>query len=93
VDHRARHRHGVDRARQASAEWRHGRLPNGKFPDECLSLEWFRSRAEAKVIIEAWRRHCNEVRPHSSLDYLTPHEFVARGARPALPVEDKCSQH
>jgi putative transposase len=56
---------------------------NGKFRDECLSLEWFRSRAEAKVIIEAWRRHYNEVRPHSSLDYLTPSEFVARGARPA----------
>jgi hypothetical protein len=28
---------------------------NGKFLDECLSLEWFRSRTEAKVIIEAWR--------------------------------------
>ena len=56
---------------------------NGKFRDECLSLEWFRSRAEAKVIIEAWRRHYNEVRPHSSLDYLTPNEFVAQAARPA----------
>jgi putative transposase len=50
---------------------------NGKFRDECLSLEWFRSRAEAKVVIEAWRRHYNEVRPHSSLGYLTPEEFVA----------------
>jgi putative transposase len=48
---------------------------NGKFRDECLSLEWFRSRREAAVIIEAWRRHYNAVRPHSSLDYLTPHEF------------------
>ena len=48
---------------------------NGKFRDECLSLEWFRSRAEAKVVIEAWRRHYNEVRPHSSLGYLTPAEF------------------
>ena len=28
---------------------------NGKFRDECLSLEWFRSRAEAKVVIERWR--------------------------------------
>jgi hypothetical protein len=37
---------------------------NGKFRDECLSLEWFRSRAEAKVLIEEWRRHFNEVRPH-----------------------------
>jgi hypothetical protein len=35
------------------------------------------------VIIEAWRRHYNEVRPHSSLSYLTPNEFVAREARPA----------
>jgi putative transposase len=56
---------------------------NGKFRDECLSLEWFRSRAEAKVLIEEWRRHFNEVRPHSSLGYLTPNEFVARGASPA----------
>jgi putative transposase len=56
---------------------------NGKFRDECLSLEWFRSRAEAKVIIEAWRRHYNEVRPHSSLDYLTPNEFAARGTSTA----------
>lgn len=65
--------------------WQNGVVEsfNGKFRDECLSLEWFRSRAEAKVIIEAWRRHYNEVRPHSSLDYLTPNEFVERLARPA----------
>jgi putative transposase len=56
---------------------------NGKFRDECLSLEWFRSRAEAKVIIESWRRHFNQVRPHSTLGYLTPNEFVAQGARSA----------
>lgn len=48
---------------------------NGKLRDECLSLEWFRSRAEARVVIENWRRHYNVVRPHSSLEYLTPHEF------------------
>lgn len=40
---------------------------NGKFRDECLSMEWFRSRAKAKVVIESWRRHYNNVRPHSSL--------------------------
>ena len=49
---------------------------NDKFRDECLSLEWFRSRAEARVLIESWRRHYNEVRPHSSLGYLTPREFI-----------------
>jgi putative transposase len=48
---------------------------NDKFRDECLSLEWFRNRAEAVVIIEAWRRHYNDVRPHSSLGGLTPSEF------------------
>ena len=50
---------------------------NGKFRDECLSMEWFRSRDEAKIVIETWRRHYNEVRPHSSLGYLTPSEFAA----------------
>jgi putative transposase len=48
---------------------------NGKFRDECLSVEWFRSRREAKVIIELWRQHYNQVRPHSSLKYRTPVEF------------------
>ena len=56
---------------------------NGKFRDECLSLEWFRSRAEAKVVIESWRQHYNEVRPHSSLGYLTPTAFAAQMARAA----------
>jgi len=41
-------------------------------------MEWFLSRAEAKAIIEAWRRHYNEVRPHSSLGYLTPAAFAAK---------------
>lgn len=50
---------------------------NGKFRDECLSMEWFRNRLEAKVIIEDWRRHYNEIRPHSSLNYRTPAQFVA----------------
>ena len=29
-------------------------------------------------MVESWRRHYNEVRPHSSLGYLTPAEFVAK---------------
>jgi putative transposase len=40
---------------------------NGRFRDECLSAERFRTRREAQVIIEAWRQHYNAVRPHSSL--------------------------
>jgi len=50
---------------------------NGKFRDECLAMEWFRNRLEAKVVIEDWKEHYNEVRPHSSLGYQTPSEFRA----------------
>ena len=34
--------------------WQNGMVEsfNGKFRDECLSMEWFRSRMEAKVVIE-----------------------------------------
>ena len=48
---------------------------NGKFRDECLAMEWFRNRIEAKVVIETWRHHYNTVRPHSSLNYQTPMAF------------------
>ena len=40
---------------------------NRKFRDECLSMEWFRSRTEAAAILEIWRQPFNAVRPHSSL--------------------------
>jgi putative transposase len=48
---------------------------NGKFRDECLSMEWFRNRIDAKIVIEQFRQQYNEVRPHSSLRQLTPAEF------------------
>jgi putative transposase len=51
---------------------------NGKFRDQHSSLQWFRSRLEAKVSIEAWRRHDNDVRPHSSLGDVTPAAFKAK---------------
>jgi putative transposase len=40
-------------------------------------MEWSRSREEANVLIEISRRHYNAVRPHLSLDYLTPNEDKA----------------
>lgn len=48
---------------------------NGKFGDECLSMEWFRHRLAAKVVIEDWRIYNHAVRPHSSLNYQTPNQF------------------
>ena len=51
---------------------------NGKFRDECLGMQWFQNRIEAKVVIETWRRLYNGVRPHSSLNNLTPAEYARR---------------
>jgi len=48
---------------------------NGKFRDECLSMQWFKNRIDAKILIEEFRRQFNEVRPHSSLAQLTPAQF------------------
>jgi putative transposase len=61
----------------AGSPWNNGvgESFNSKLRDECLNAEAFSSRAEARVIIEAWRRRYNEERPHSSLGYLTPNEF------------------
>ncbi len=53
----------------------YGESFNGRLRDECLNLEWFRHVAEARVVIGAWQRQYNEERPHSSLDYETPHAF------------------
>jgi putative transposase len=50
---------------------------NGRLRDECLNVEWFRNLREAGAVIESWRRHYNQERPHSSLDYRTPSEFYA----------------
>jgi putative transposase len=53
----------------------YGESFNDKVRGECLNMEVFYSLAEAKVVVESWRRHYNEERPHSSLDYRTPLEF------------------
>ena len=45
---------------------------NSKLRDELLNGETFFSLAEAQVLIEAWRRHFNAVRPHSALKYRPP---------------------
>jgi transposase InsO family protein len=45
---------------------------NGKLRDELLNGEIFYSLKEAQVLIEQWRRHYNEVRPHSALGYKPP---------------------
>ena len=60
--------------------WQNGTCEsfNGRFRDECLSIEWFRNREEARVLIEQWRRHYNEDRPHSGLGNLTPAAYAKK---------------
>lgn len=66
------------RARTAFIEpgspWENGYVEsfNGKLRDELLNAEVFSTLAEARVLIEQWRRHYNTVRPHSALSYRPP---------------------
>jgi putative transposase len=49
---------------------------NGSLRDECLNVHWFASLAEARVVVEAWRRDYNESRPHMALGNRTPAAFA-----------------
>ena len=45
---------------------------NGRLRDELLNGELFETLWEAQVLVEAWRREYNHIRPHSSLGYKPP---------------------
>ena len=49
----------------------------GRFSDELLKREVFTNLLEAKVLVEEYRSHYNQERPHSALGYRTPAEFAA----------------
>jgi putative transposase len=76
--------------------WENGFIEsfNARLRDELLDGEIFYSLAEAKIVVESWRRHYNAKRPHASLGYKPPAPevfipaFAARAAaqsRPAAP--------
>jgi len=60
---------------------------NGKFREECLNAQTFRSMAEARDIIEAWRQDYNTSPPHSSLGGMAPEEY-----RRAMNEENQTGQ-
>ncbi len=49
---------------------------NGKFRDEYLNENLFKTLDHARTLIEDWRIDYNDVRPCSSLENLTPTEFA-----------------
>jgi len=59
---------------EPGSPWENGYVEsfNGKMRDELLNREVFTTLLEAKVLVERWRREYNQVRPHSSLNYLPP---------------------
>lgn len=61
---------------EPGSPWENGYIEsfNGKLRDELLNTEIFDTllEAEAKVLIERWRREYNKIRPHSSLGYRPP---------------------
>jgi putative transposase len=62
---------------------------NGKLRDELLNGEIFYSLKEAQVLIEQWRRHYNEVRPHSSLGYKPPAPKAIVSINKTMGFQDK----
>jgi putative transposase len=73
--------------------WENGYVEsfNARLRDELLDGEIFYSLREAQVVIESWRRHYNQVRPHASLGYRAPAPEVivpafAASPRPASPA-------
>jgi putative transposase len=59
---------------EPGSPWENGYIEsfNGKMRDELLAGEIFYSLTEAQIIIEQWRWHYNQIRPHSSLGYTPP---------------------
>lgn len=58
---------------------------NGRFRDECLNSNWFADVLEARSLIDSWRTDYNQLRPHSSLDGLSPEEYEASFNQRRLP--------
>jgi putative transposase len=59
---------------EPGSPWENGYVESfiGKMRDELLNAEVLDTLEEAKVLVEAWRKVYNRLRPHSSLGYRPP---------------------
>jgi putative transposase len=60
---------------------------NGSVRRECLSQAYFVSYVDARQALEKWKDDYNNVRPHSSLQDLSPAHFRARELNPETVSE------
>jgi len=77
---------GVDTAFiEPGSPWENGYVEsfNSKLRDELLDGEIFCSLKQAQILIEAWRRHFDTVRPRSALGWMPPAPEVGI-ARPVV---------
>lgn len=74
-----------DRYIALGSPWENGYCEsfNSKLRDKLLNGEIFYSFQEARIVIEGWRRHYNEARPHSSLGYRPQAPAARFPERPA----------
>lgn len=81
---------------EPGSPWENGYCESfdSKLRDELLNGEIFYSLAEAKAVIESWRKHYNTVRPHSSLGYRAPAPAaIVPPPNPSLDMAAKPTMH
>lgn len=75
---------------EPGSPWQNGFVESfhGRFRDECLNREQLWTLTEARVVIDDYRNHYNQQRPHSKLGYLSPARFAAQTTLcpPCAPV-------
>ena len=78
---------------EPGSPWQNGHVESfhGSLRDECLDRELMLSVAEARVVIEDYRRYYNEERPHGGLGYRTPRKAYKEAQTLNTKVADTAS--
>lgn len=82
VDHNVQ-LHFIDPGKPAQNAWIESF--NARVRDEFLNVQAFWALPDLREAADAWLVDYNEVRPHSSLGYLTPKEFAETLATQSIP--------
>jgi transposase InsO family protein len=64
---------------------------NGKLRGELLNREIFYNMAEARILVERWRRHYNHHRPHGALPQ-EPQPSISLADQPGHPRRPICPE-